>query len=230
MRFLLVAFLTLACSVSTLRADLVISEVYSAGSSNTTYGVDWFELTNRSSASIDITGWVMDDSSANFGSAVPFGPELTIIGAGQSVVFLETSSANFANRVALFNQAWFGSDTSSVAFGSYNGSGVGLSSSADAVNIYDGLGQLQASVSFGAATAGFTFDNAAGLTGAISQLSQIGVNGAFQSFNGAEVGSPGLIAAVPEPTSVALACVGLSGLALLRRRNRKNLQAPTLQL
>ena len=139
MRFLLVAFLTLACSVSTLRADLVISEVYSAGSSNTTYGVDWFELTNRSSASIDITGWVMDDSSASFGSAVPFGPELTMIGAGQSVVFLETSSANFANRVALFNQAWFGSNTSSVAFGSYNGSGVGLSSSADAVNIYNGL-------------------------------------------------------------------------------------------
>ena len=221
MRFFLALFLALLGSAGSLRADLVISEVYSAGSGNGTYNVDWFELTNRGSTSIDITGWRMDDNSANFGVAVPFGPELTIIGAGQSVVFMETSSANFANRVTLFNQAWFGADTSSVAFGSYNGSGVGLGTGGDAVNIYDSLGNLRANVTFGAATTGFTFDNAAGLTGAISQLSQIGVNGAFQSFNGAEVGSPGLISAVPEPTSVALACIGLSGIALLKRRDRK---------
>jgi hypothetical protein len=220
MKTLLTLALTWILMAQVSKADLIISEVYSAGSGNLTYGVDWFELTNRGATSINITGWRMDDNSANFAVSVPFGSEVTTIDAGVSVVFLETSAANFANRVALFNQAWFGSDTSSVVFGSYNGSGVGLGTGGDAVNIFDSAGNIQASVSFGAASTGFTFDNAEGLTGAISRLSQVGVNGAFQSFNNAEIGSPGRIA-VPEPTSVALTIVGLTSFAALRRKSKK---------
>ncbi|HAF00150.1 MAG TPA: PEP-CTERM sorting domain-containing protein, partial [Methylophilaceae bacterium] len=57
-----------------------------------------------------------------------------------------------------------------------------MSTNTDAVNIYDSTGVIQASVSFGASDAVSpfqTFDNAAGVTGAISTLSQVGVNGAF---------------------------------------------------
>ncbi|MBM3964011.1 MAG: PEP-CTERM sorting domain-containing protein [Planctomycetes bacterium] len=211
-------------------ADIVISEVYSAGSGNTNYyGVDWFELTNTGTSDVDITGWKMDDNSNLFGSAVPFGAEVTVIAAGKSVVFLETSSANYANRVASFNNFWFGTPTSGVVIGSYNGSGVGLGTGGDQVNIFNAAGVKQASVVFGTATVGFTFDNAAGLNNTtISQLSVAGINGAIVSFKtdgpgpGTETGSPGTVStfsSVPEPTSIALTGIG-GFLALVIRRRR----------
>ncbi len=84
--------------------------------------------------------------------------------------------------------------------GTYGGSGVGLSGSGDAVNLFDAAGARVTGVSFGAAATGTplaTFDNSAGLGGAtlplpaVTTLSADKVNGAFVSFNGAEMGSPG---------------------------------------
>lgn len=199
-------------------ADIRITEVASWGSSNGTYGVDWFELTNFGASSIDITGWKMDDNSNSFANSVPFGPQVTTIGAGESVVFLETSSANYATRVANFNNAWFGTPTSSLKIGSYNGTQVGLSTGADAVNIFDSIGNLITRVDFGTATTNVTFDNSIGLNNTvISALSAIGVNGAFQSFDGREIGSPG---AVPEPSALGLLAVaGVVAGGLRRKRS-----------
>ncbi len=210
----------LFASTGFAQITLSVTEVHSTGSSNSTYARDWFELTNFGAAPVDITGWAMDDSSASFLTSVPLSG-ITTINPGQSVAFIETG--DLATNGPIFAAAWFGGNVPpSFVVASYNGSGVGLSSTGDAVNIYDSVGNLITSVSFGAATTGISFDNAAGLTGSISTLSQVGVNGAFNSFAGSEVGSPGVIAAaVPEPASLMLigtAVVTMAGRYLLRRK------------
>ena len=61
---------------------LIISEVAPWGSGNSSYGVDWFEVTNTSGASISIAGWKVDDSSNAFGSAIALAG-VSSIGAGE---------------------------------------------------------------------------------------------------------------------------------------------------
>ena len=202
-------------------AQLVISEVSPTGSGNSTYKADWFELRNDGASILNITGWMMDDSSASFASAVAL-RGITSINPGQSVVFVESDATGTgdATLAVSYENAWFGSSVpSGFTLGFYGGSGVGLGNSGDAVNIYNASGTLQAGVSFGAATAGFSFDNSAGLSGPISQLSAVGVNGAFTSVTGSEVGSPG-VAPVPEPSTLALAGLGLAAIGLFRRNQQ----------
>ena len=217
---LLVLAITAGLLPIAAQAQIIISEVDANGSSASDgYAADWFELRNIGSSAVDITGWKMDDSSATFALAVPI-RGITSILAGQTIVFLEgnASGSNDGTIDANFITAWFGG-SAPVGFtvANYGGSGVGLSAAADAVNIYDSTGVLQAGVSFGASTTGFTFDNEAGLSGTISQLSVAGVNGAFLSFNGLETGSPGV---VPEPTSIALAGLGLAAFLGFRKRQK----------
>jgi hypothetical protein len=152
-------------------ATLVVSEVHPTGSSNPAYGADWFEITNTGTVAADISGWKVDDSSNAFGSALAL-RGVTLIPPGRSAIFFEGLA-----------------DGSTDATG---GSGVGLSSGGDAVNVFDSAGVHVSCVTFGAATVGVTFDNAAGFDGAISALSAAGVNGAFTSPTG-ETGSPGRI-------------------------------------
>ena len=205
-------------------AAMLITEVDPSGSS-AAYLADWFELTNTGDSAIDITGWKMDDNSNAFANAVAL-RGVTCIAAGQSVIFIE-GTANGSTDAALqaaFKSAWWGSSVpNGLVFGGYGGSQVGLSGTADAVNIFDSSGTLIANVSFGAATASKTFDNTAGLNNAtISTLSSAGVNGAFASFNAAEVGSPGVYAppAVPVPASVWMLFSGLGLLGANARRKR----------
>jgi len=213
----------LAAGILPAHAQLVITEVDAAGSSSI-YGADWFELTNLGGAAVTInSSWKMDDSSALFASAVAFRGS-TVINPGQSAIFLEGNATGTTDATILanFNQAWFGAPTSALAIGFYGGSGVGLSTAGDGVNVFNPGGTNVAGVSFGVAGTGVTFDNAAGLNGAISQLSTVGVNGAFTSFNGTEVGSPGLIAAVPEPETYAMMLAGLGFLGFQGRRRKPN--------
>jgi hypothetical protein len=210
----------LIASMGVTQAQLIISEVDPTGSSTSSYGADWFELKNIGTSAVDITGWKMDDNSASFSSAVPL-RGLTSIAPGTAAVFLEgnTSGTTDATIDANFINAWFGTSVpSGLTIANYGGSGVGLGAGGDAVNIYNSTGVLQAGVTFGAATTGFTFDNEAGLSGSITQLSVVGVNGAFLSFNGQEVGSPGDVNPVPEPSTLALAGLGSFGLLAFRRR------------
>jgi hypothetical protein len=180
--------------------SLVISEVAPWSSGNSPVGADWFELTNNGTTAVTLTGWRMDDSSNSFASSVAL-TGVTNVAPGESVIFIE--AADLAAARASFVTTWFaGEGPAGLQIGRYTGGGVGLSTGGDGVTVYDGGGTLQASVSFGAspASAPFgTFDNGAGANNAtITQLSVVGVNGAFAALNdAAEIGSPGRTAGGP---------------------------------
>lgn len=183
---------------------LIISEVapWSSGNSPASFAADWFEVTNTGASAVNITGWTMDDSSNGIGASDPKVPlnGITSIAPGESVIFIETKTAGgLAATAATFKTLWFGtSPPAGLQIGSYSGSGVGLSTGGDAVNLFDSTGTRQAKVIFGASPVGPvfpTFDNAAGLDGVlISTLSVFGVNSAFFAANDpAEIGSPGTV-------------------------------------
>ncbi|MEQ1592633.1 MAG: lamin tail domain-containing protein [Thiobacillaceae bacterium] len=207
-----------AMSSASAHAAIVITEVAPWGSGNAPYATDWFELTNTGVSAINISGWQMDDNSN--GTAKVNLTGISSIAAGESVIFTENAATTS------FLNTWFGGAAPvGLQIGNYTGSGVGLSTTADAVNIYNAGGVLQANVTFGVSDATVpyqTFDNAAGLNNtAISQLSVVGVNGAFLASNDAtEIGSPGTVTAVPEPANVAmmLAGIGVIGTSIRMRR------------
>lgn len=203
------------------QAQLIISEVHPTGCSNSTYGKDWFELQNNTLSSINLTGWKVDDASPTFATAVGL-RGVASLAPGQIAVFMESDAAGLNDAVngAAFTSAWFGGSVpAGFTLGFYGGSGIGLGSGGDAVNIYNSGGTIAVGVTFGSATSAVSFDNAAGLTGAISQLSVVGINGAFNSLTGGEIGSPGFTSTtVPEPSALAFGGLAASGLLFRRRK------------
>lgn len=192
---------------------IIISEVSPWGSGNSSYLTDWFEVTNTGPSAINITGWKMDDNS----NGVPVTAEvalngITSIAAGKSVIFQETATP--ATAKTAFVAAWFGGTApAGLQFGSYTGSGVGLSTAGDAVNLFNASGVLQANVSFGASPAAApfaTFDNAVGLNNAaISQLSVAGTGGAtLVASTPAAIGSPGTIIGTTTPPTTTTTVAG----------------------
>ena len=177
---------------------LFVSEVAPWASGSSPGAADWFELTNSTTQTIDITGWRMDDVSQSFAGSVALNG-ITSIAPGEPVIFIET--ANLAAAQASFLNTWFGGNApAGLQIGNYTGGGVGLGTGGDGVNIYNSTGVLQATLTFGSSpgSAPFaTFDNARAFTGAptpITQLSANGVNAAFIAVNDAnEIGSPGEI-------------------------------------
>jgi uncharacterized protein YjiK/2',3'-cyclic-nucleotide 2'-phosphodiesterase (5'-nucleotidase family)/Ca2+-binding RTX toxin-like protein len=198
--------------------NILITEVapWSSGATNTPIAQDWFEVTNTGTAAQNITGWKMDDNSFNFGSAVALNG-VTSIAAGESVIFIETTdnqAATISTTVNAFINTWFGgTKPANLQIGTYSGSGVGLATGGDAVNLFNSTGTRIAGVLFGAATttAPFkTFDNfagansitlATGSTANLSNLAAVGTNGAYSvtpgligaTNFGTEIGSPGRI-------------------------------------
>ena len=208
---------------SSANAALIISEVSPYSSGNTPFAADWFELTNTGTSALTVSGWKMDDNSNAFGSSVPM-LGISSIAPGESVIFIECAAGCAA--IAGFQAYWDG-PVSGVQIGTYSGSGVGLSTAGDAVNVFDNAGTVLARVDFGASTIGRTFDNSAGLNNVtLTTLSTLGVNGAFNSTvnptgtTSLDIGSPGRIAAVPEPATFATLAGGLFAIGTLARRRR----------
>ncbi len=177
-----------------------VSEVAPWASGNSLIQRDWFEFTNTTAREIDLAGWRMDDNSGSFAASVPL-VGVSSIKPGESVIFIELTGTDvLADKKAAFLAEWFGSTPpADLKIGSYIGSGVGLSTGADAVNLYDPTGVLRTSVAFGPADSSLpfqTFDNNAAAS-SVSQLSNPGTYGAFAAIGnpGKEVGSPGGIGA-----------------------------------
>ena len=198
-----IAAVALPAPASAADTAIIVSEVAPWASGNAPYGADWFELTNTTAGSISISGWRMDDNSNSFASSVALNG-VSSLASGQSAIFVEGTAAT----AAAFSTAWFGaSPPSGLAVGWYSGSGVGLSTGGDAVNVFDASGARQTGIAFGVSPAASpfkSFDNAAGAGSTtlplpvVSLLSEAGVNGAFvspsQTPTLTEVGSPGTIA------------------------------------
>jgi hypothetical protein len=173
---------------------------------------DWWELTNFGPEPVDLMGFKFDDSSAAIASSVTLSPTSLIIAPGESIVFVETLTPD------LF-RAWWGTGLDANArVVTYTGSGLGLSGSGDAVNIWNAADTLVDSVTFGQATTGVSFGYDLGAN-AFGGLSQLGVSGAFAAVQNGDIGSPGIVV-VPEPSSGRFVLI-LSGFFILARWLRR---------
>jgi hypothetical protein len=150
MKRIFTTLLLVISSMACLQAQIRITEVTPWGSTST-FAADWFELTNTGASAVDITGWKVDDNSNSFASSLTLNG-ITSIAAGESVIFIESDNDAIYNT---FKTRWFGASVpAGLQIGRYNGSGIGLGGSGDAVNIYNASGTLMANVVFGASTTG----------------------------------------------------------------------------
>ena len=238
-RHILTLAFAICCFASPALAQISTLRITEAMSSSGVGGTaDWWEVTNYGSSAVDITGWKVDDSSFTSGSSVALNG-ITSISAGESVAFLETTtldSGTVATLISSFRTFWGGS-AASAQIGYYAGSGIGLSSNGDGLVMFSGTGaETTPRVTFGAATTGASFYygyDAAGdpttspNTNAI--VSTVGTIDGQSTFASAtistaqNIGSPGTaVAAVPEPSSIALLAIGAgTGVTLVLRRARR---------
>lgn len=118
--------------------DLLITEV----NSNAT-GDDFFELYNYGSTAINLSGWGIDDDSAQFGEAISLPANLTL-GAGEKLVI---AKATDDATLQAFKTAW-GLDSSVKVVG-LNLPGLGKD---DAVVLFDSAGNVATAFSYKAST------------------------------------------------------------------------------
>lgn len=204
-----------ATVVSSAHANLRITEVMSSSNGGGTPTPDWFEITNFGSSAVDLTGWRMDDGSVSFAASVALNG-ITSIGAGQSIIFIESAAGA---ALPSFSTFW---GLSGVSVGYYSGSGVGLSSGGDGVSLFDSAGVLVSSVTFGAATSGSSFFYGYDASGVIDPaynalISSVGTIGTQVTYaSNGDTSSIGTALGVPAPGAIAL--LGLAGIAGRRRR------------
>ncbi len=192
----------------TVRAkpDLRITEVLtSAAASPGVPTADWWELTSFESQPVTLTGWRLNDNAG--GLTDPFVINVPVtINPGESIVFAEALSlTQFQN--------WWGTNNLPTTFQvvNYSGAGLSLGAGGDGLRLWDNfttdVNDTVASVDFGAATAGVTF-NYNPATQQFGSLSQLGVNGVVRALNANDIGSPGRISAPPSSPALSISRSG----------------------
>jgi hypothetical protein len=190
--FRLSAKLALLFAASTVcRAQLAITEVHSSEGTTGAPEIhaDWFELTNFGTQPVDLTGWILNDTTGGVTTgAVTLGA--LSIAAGESIVFVEGLEAQ------VFRNWWGSSVGEAVQIVTYSATGIGLSSSGDGIRLWAAGATADTapalSVDFGpagASTATFTYDQT---TGDLTARSVAGVRGAFAALDNGDAGSPGV--------------------------------------
>jgi hypothetical protein len=228
-RLLAAAFcLTAATPAFAQGSTLRITEAMSQSGTTPTFTADWFEVTNFGSSAVDLTGWKMDDGSFNAAAAVALNG-VSSIGAGESVVFVETNAP--LTVIPDFRSFWGGS-AATATIGSYTGSGVGFSSGGDGIALFNSASAPITQVTFPAATLGSSFyyqydpTTSPNANAVVSTVGTINGQVTYLSANTVtqNIGSPGTaINAVPEPSTYAMALAGLAcgGYSLFRRRRAR---------
>jgi len=199
------------------QADVRITEFMYQGASGGNR--EFFELTNISSAAIEITGWYFDDDSNT--PSVAIGDFFGVLAANESIIVTEMTANAF--------RGYWGLDAAVRIFGSNT---VNLGGS-DTINIYSSSSatDLVDSVSYSGTTRGITRNRPEGATGTVANAlfaaSTVGdaYGSAYAVGSPADLGNPGrypaLSAAVPEPASWAMMIGGFAVLGAATRRRSK---------
>jgi hypothetical protein len=156
---------------------------------------DWWELTSFESSLVNLSGWRFNDNTGGLLDAFVLPDGLTIL-PRESIVFVE-------GITAVQFQNWWGASTlpPGMKIVSYSGTGLNFSSSGDGIRLWDNrtvdADELIASVDFGAATAGVSF-NYDPIAMKFGELSRLGINGVSRAALATDIGSPGRILAPAE--------------------------------
>jgi len=180
-----------------LRAQLAITEMMTYPSESlagqvVAPGSDFWELTNFSTNTIDLTGYSWSDQNSSPNPA-PFAG--VTIRPGESIVFFRLDKSTNAHA---FRQWWGLTDTVQVIPW---GIDTGLNKGQEGVRLWDARGAAVDSVNVGPAQQGvsFTYDPETGVFGALSVK---GVGGAFPAVTADDIGSPGVAAGPVRPSLI----------------------------
>ncbi len=127
---LLITTAMVAISSSAL-ASIRITEVMSSSSGSGSPTGDFFEVTNYGSSAVSMSGWKMDDNTFAIGNAVALSG-ISSIGAGESVIFIESAAGAAVNS---FKSFWGG--LTGVQVGYYSGSGISFGSGGDSAVLFN---------------------------------------------------------------------------------------------
>ena len=192
------------------KPQLLITEVHPSGSGETGHA-DWWELTSFDTRTFNLKGWRWDDSSHSVapGNAYVFTNDI-VIHPGESAVFVE-------NMTPAAFRTWWGTNLpAGLQINTYIGGGLGLSQTADEVNLWNAvtlagneLTERICGINFAATSVGWTLvydpENppVAGIFSLISTNTVAGnaANGVFAAAVGGAFGSPGYVVAPIKLTS-----------------------------